>query len=83
MSLLRSLLFGSRIRKTSRSNNPPTVNRRATSSRGEIVAAAYFVAVKFRPQKVAARTSETSVATAALSLRSNTGADCTVGAMIG
>src|ERR671913_514272 len=82
-SLLRSLLFGSKRRRTSSNNSPPTVNRRATSNSGEILAAAYFVAAKFRPQNVAARTSETSVAAAALSLRSNTGADCTVGAMIG
>ena len=42
-SLRESLLFGSRMRITSNNNRPPTVNRRATSIRGEIVAAAYFV----------------------------------------
>jgi hypothetical protein len=83
MSPLRSLLLGSRSCRTNSSNRPPTVNRRATSNIGEIVAVAYLVAAKFRPQKVAARTSETSVANAALSFRSNTGADCTVSAMNG
>jgi hypothetical protein len=76
-SLLRSLLFGSRIRRTSSSNSPPTVNRRPTSTSGGIEAVAYLVAAKFNPQNVAARTSETSVATAALFTDSDTGADCT------
>src|SRR5215204_6171502 len=77
-SLRPNLLFGSKIRRTNHSNRPPIVNRRATSNSGEIVAVAYFVAAKFRPQKVAPRTSETSVATAALFSTLNIGADCTV-----
>jgi hypothetical protein len=77
-SLRPSLLFGSRIRRTSSSNSPPTAKRRATSNSGGIAAAAYLVAAKFSPQKVAAKTSETSVAIAALLSDSDTGADCTV-----
>ncbi len=76
-SFRASLLFGSSSRRTRKSKRPPTVNRSATSIRGERAVAAYLVTAKFSSQKVAARTSETSVATAALSSFLNTGADCT------
>jgi hypothetical protein len=76
-SLIPSLLFGSMIRRTSSSKRPPTVKRRVTSNNGGIVAAAYLVAAKFSPQKVAARTRETSVATAPLFSDSDTRAHCT------
>jgi hypothetical protein len=47
---------------------PPTENRSATSIIGGMASAAYFVAAKLSPQKTAAKTSATSVATAPRSL---------------
>ncbi len=63
-SPLASLLFGSRTRKTPYMSAPPTENRSATSIIGGMASAAYFVAAKLSPQKTAAKTSATSVATA-------------------
>ena len=63
-SPLFSPLFGSRARRTPYMTAPPTVNRSATNIVGGMASTAYFVAAKLSPQKTAAKTSATSVATA-------------------
>src|SRR5918998_5149809 len=71
-SLLPGQLFGLRTRNSPRSRRPARVNLRATKGSGGTPTTAYLTATKLVPRKKTARSSEASVNSSALPLRSIT-----------
>ena len=76
-SRLPGLVPGSRMRAKTRTTSPARTNRIATKGSGGTSATATLTATGLVPRKRTARSSETSVNAAALSLTSVTRSDCT------